>query len=139
MPNTSNADRIIPPPCPLAAAARANAQDTMSKTDALVVLYMKEGDQWQEVGRTEQVNDNLNPEFATPFLIQYHFERNQKLKFVVVDIDNATIDISDDDLVGEFRTRHVFGITEGGRTRWHDLFGWFVFGRGGKKGGDHVA
>ncbi|MBN3287034.1 CPNE3 protein, partial [Polyodon spathula] len=54
-----------------------------------------------QVGRTEQVKNCLNPQFAKKFVIDYYFELVQKLKFGVYDIDNKTIDLSDDDFLGE--------------------------------------
>lgn len=54
-----------------------------------------------QVGRTEKVQNCLNPKFAKKFLIDYHFEIVQKLKFGIYDIDNKTVDLSDDDFLGE--------------------------------------
>ncbi|MGH0141788.1 UNVERIFIED_CONTAM: hypothetical protein FKN15_074613 [Acipenser sinensis] len=59
------------------------------------------GTQWFEVGRTEQVQNCLSPQFAKKFVIDYYFELVQKLKFGVYDVDNKTIDLSDDDFLGE--------------------------------------
>lgn len=54
-----------------------------------------------QVGRTEKIQNCLNPKFAKKFLIDYHFEIVQKLKFGIYDIDNKTIDLNDDDFLGE--------------------------------------
>lgn len=54
-----------------------------------------------QVERTERINNCLNPKFAKKFLIDYHFEIIQKLRFGIYDIDNKTIDLSDDDFLGE--------------------------------------
>ncbi|KAM9487806.1 copine-3 isoform 2-T2 [Clarias gariepinus] len=76
--------------------------DVGSKSDPLCVLQINSsGTQWYEVGRTERVKNCLNPNFAKKFLIDYHFEMVQKLKFGVYDIDNKTVDLSDDDFLGE--------------------------------------
>lgn len=53
------------------------------------------------MGRTERVQNCLAPKFSKKFLIDYYFELMQKLKFGVYDIDNKTIDLSDDDFLGE--------------------------------------
>lgn len=45
--------------------------------------------------------NNLNPNFAKTFVIDYFFEEVQKLKFCVFDIDNATHSLEDDDFLGE--------------------------------------
>ncbi|XP_065114604.1 copine-3 isoform X1 [Paramisgurnus dabryanus] len=76
--------------------------DIGSKSDPLCVLLMNTSEnQWFEVGRTERVKNCLNPKFAKKFLVDYYFEIVQKLRFGVYDIDNKTIDLSDDDFLGE--------------------------------------
>lgn len=55
----------------------------------------------QQVARTERVQNCLSPKFAKKFVIDYYFEIVQKLKFGLYDIDNKTIDLSDDDFLGE--------------------------------------
>lgn len=53
------------------------------------------------MGRTEKVQNCLSPKFAKKFVVDYYFEIVQKLKFGVYDIDNKTIDLTDDDFLGE--------------------------------------
>ncbi|GCB63596.1 copine-3-like [Scyliorhinus torazame] len=77
-------------------------KDVTSKSDPLCALLMNVGgNEWVEIARTERVNNCLSPKFAKKFLIDYCFEQIQKLKFGVYDIDNKTIDLSDDDFLGE--------------------------------------
>ena len=38
-------------------------------------------DEYEEIGRTEVINDDLNPNFLEKILLEYTFERNQYLKF----------------------------------------------------------
>ncbi|XP_070708668.1 copine-3-like isoform X2 [Pempheris klunzingeri] len=77
-------------------------KDIGSKSDPLCVLLMSSADsQWYEVGRTEKVQNCLSPKFAKKFLIDYYFEVVQKLQFGIYDIDNKTIDLSDDDFLGQ--------------------------------------
>lgn len=103
--------------------------DVGSKSDPLCVLLNASGNQWFEVSRllcklfkclceneylkiecifvsqvnrTEKIKNCLNPKFAKKFVIDYYFEIVQKLRFAVYDIDNKTIDLSDDDFLGEF-------------------------------------
>jgi Ca2+-dependent lipid-binding protein len=53
-----------------------------------VILQMKRNNtQWFEVDRTETIFDNLNPNFAKSFLLDFHFEVQQHLKFLVYDYD----------------------------------------------------
>lgn len=44
----------------------------------------------------------MSPKFSKTFIIDYYFEVVQKLKFGIYDIDNKTIELSDDDFLGEF-------------------------------------
>uniref|UniRef100_A0A3P8VYB0 Copine III n=1 Tax=Cynoglossus semilaevis TaxID=244447 RepID=A0A3P8VYB0_CYNSE len=77
-------------------------KDIGSKSDPLCVLLMSSTDsQWYELARTEKVQNCLSPKFAKKFVIDYYFEIVQKLKFGVYDIDNKTVDLSDDDFLGE--------------------------------------
>lgn len=54
-----------------------------------------------QVARTEKVQNCLNPKFAKKFVIDYYFEMVQKLIFGIYDIDNKTVDLSDDDFLGQ--------------------------------------
>ena len=56
---------------------------------------------FQQVGRTEQVQNCLSPKFAKKFVVDYYFEIVQKLQFGIYDIDNKTVDLSDDDFLGQ--------------------------------------
>ncbi|KAG9333068.1 hypothetical protein JZ751_013536 [Albula glossodonta] len=77
-------------------------KDIGSKSDPLCVLLMNtQAQQWYEVDRTEKVQNCLKPKFAKKFVVDYYFELVQKLKFGIYDIDNKTIDLSDDDFLGE--------------------------------------
>ncbi|XP_019405582.1 PREDICTED: copine-3 isoform X2 [Crocodylus porosus] len=78
-------------------------RDVGSKSDPLCVLLQNtSGQQWYELDRTERIKNSLNPNFSKKFLIDYYFELVQKLKFGIYDIDNKTIDLNDDDFLGEF-------------------------------------
>ncbi|TRY56023.1 hypothetical protein DNTS_013854, partial [Danionella cerebrum] len=76
--------------------------DVGSKSDPLCVLFLLTAqNQWFEVDRTERVKNCLNPKFAKKFVVDYYFEIVQKLRFGVYDIDNKTLDLSDDDFLGD--------------------------------------
>uniref|UniRef100_A0A669PA38 Copine-3 n=1 Tax=Phasianus colchicus TaxID=9054 RepID=A0A669PA38_PHACC len=78
-------------------------KDVGSKSDPLCVLLQSmSGHQWYEVDRTERIKNSLNPKFSKKFLVDYYFELVQKLKFGIYDIDNKTIELADDDFLGEF-------------------------------------
>jgi hypothetical protein len=57
-----------------------------------------------QVGRTEQVKDNLNPNFAQSVTVDYHFEELQKLKFSVYDIDDPKSNLKKADFLGELES-----------------------------------
>lgn len=60
---------------------------------------MKQNNAWYQVGRTETINDNLNPNFKKTFLIDYVFEVVQPIRFEVRDDDgNAS------ELIGSVET-----------------------------------
>lgn len=44
--------------------------------------------------------DCLNPKFTKSFVIDYYFERNQPLKFMVYDIDSSSRRLEDNDFIG---------------------------------------
>ena len=54
----------------------------------------------EQYGRTEKIKDNQNPQFVKAIEITYQFEVVQKMKFLVVDIDNETVSVADDDFLG---------------------------------------
>ena len=64
-------------------------KDILSKSDPFCLVQMKDSwsEKFVEIGRTETVNDNLNPEFVKKFIISYNFETVQKMRFEVWDVD----------------------------------------------------
>ena len=50
---------------------------------------------------TEQVSNNVNPEFRTPIQVTYYFEKVQHIKFVMIDGDDG----DDYDTIGEIETQ----------------------------------
>ncbi|XP_071369124.1 copine-3-like isoform X3 [Centroberyx affinis] len=76
--------------------------DVFSKSDPLCVLLMSSsGSHWVEVGRTETIQNCLDPKFAKTFVIDYYFEMVQKLKFELYDIDSDSYSLKDADFLGE--------------------------------------
>ncbi|RWS12337.1 uncharacterized protein B4U79_04843 [Dinothrombium tinctorium] len=63
--------------------------DILSKSDPQCIVYLKDsyGNQYYELGKTEIIYDNLNPNFVKKFILDYNFEAVQHLKFEVWDID----------------------------------------------------
>ncbi|XP_060567238.1 copine-3-like [Ruditapes philippinarum] len=76
-------------------------KDVTSKSDPCAVVFVHQGGQWVELGRTENVENSLDPDFTKAFPIDYLFEEVQKVNIAVYDIDNSTSKLSDDDFLGQ--------------------------------------
>ncbi|XP_012991843.1 copine-5 isoform X2 [Esox lucius] len=78
-------------------------RDTFSKSDPLVVLYTQgvETKQWREFGRTEVIDNTLNPDFVRKYILDYFFEEKQNLRFDVYDIDSKSPDMAKHDFLGQ--------------------------------------
>lgn len=62
--------------------------DTMSYSDPFCVLFKQAGNMWQQIGKTEIIHDNLNPEFVTKTMVDFHFEQQEVFKVEVYDSDD---------------------------------------------------
>ncbi|XP_072306181.1 copine Va isoform X2 [Eucyclogobius newberryi] len=78
-------------------------RDTFSKSDPLVVLYTQgvECKQWREFGRTEVIDNTLNPDFVRKYILDYFFEEKQSLRFDVYDIDSKSPELGKHDFLGQ--------------------------------------
>ena len=76
--------------------------DTVTKSDPKCILleWRDEDETWVKVGETEQLEDNLNPNFATCLTVNYRFEALQQLKFVFIDKDIGEAE----ETIGEIET-----------------------------------
>merc|ERR1712076_193689 len=74
--------------------------DVRSQSDPQVELYTKKNGQWMELGKTEVVKDNPNPNFTTHIHVAYYFEVNQPLLLKVYDVDKRS-----KDFIGEYETK----------------------------------
>ncbi|KAG5282632.1 hypothetical protein AALO_G00058130, partial [Alosa alosa] len=70
--------------------------DTFSKSDPVVVLYVQGigTKEWREFGRTEMIDNTLNPDFVRKFVLDYFFEEKQNLRFDVYSMDSKSSNIS---------------------------------------------
>jgi len=69
-----------------------------------VIVFMKEGGKdssWQQIGKTEMINNNLNPDFSQQIVLNYMFEKEQHLQFQVYDMDRKT---KEKDFIGQMET-----------------------------------
>ncbi|NXA40062.1 CPNE9 protein, partial [Eudromia elegans] len=57
--------------------------DTFSKSDPVVILFVQGAgsSDWKEFGRTEVIDNTLNPDFVRKFVLDYYFEEKQNLRF----------------------------------------------------------
>ncbi|XP_043210499.1 copine-8-like isoform X1 [Amphibalanus amphitrite] len=80
--------------------------DVFSKSDPMVVVSVApfgssaRDRRWDEYKRTEVVQDNLNPDFATKVPIAYRFEEQQFLRFDVYDVDSSSARLEEHDFLG---------------------------------------
>uniref|UniRef100_A0A667ZUB0 Copine Va n=1 Tax=Myripristis murdjan TaxID=586833 RepID=A0A667ZUB0_9TELE len=70
---------------------------------SVVVLYTQgvESKQWREFGRTEVIDNTLNPDFVRKYILDYFFEEKQNLRFDVYDIDSKSPDLTKHDFLGQ--------------------------------------
>ena len=80
--------------------------DTFSKSDPFCVLYkLDTGNRWRQIGKTEVIHDNLNPEWVKKILVDFHFEQSEKFKVEVYDSDDnsqQTQNLSAHDFIGYY-------------------------------------
>uniref|UniRef100_A0A8B9TQJ5 C2 domain-containing protein n=1 Tax=Anas platyrhynchos TaxID=8839 RepID=A0A8B9TQJ5_ANAPL len=57
--------------------------------------------QWREFGRTEVIDNSLNPDFVRKFVLDYFFEEKQNLRFDLYDVDSKSPDLSKHDFLGQ--------------------------------------
>ncbi|XP_078340073.1 copine-8-like isoform X1 [Crassostrea virginica] len=76
--------------------------DVLSKSDPMCVMFMKDikTGTYYEHGRTETIDNQLNPNFATKFTVTYYFEELQSIKFEIYDVDSASRNLKDHDFIG---------------------------------------
>jgi hypothetical protein len=93
--------------------------DVFSKSDPFCLLYMKDGDSWLLVDRTETIDNTLDPVFQKKFVLEYRFEERQLLRFVVYDRDGPSARLEDHDYIGQMECSlgEVVSPQGGGLTR----------------------
>lgn len=53
-----------------------------------------------QIGRTETLKSNANPQFAKSIEVEYFFQEAQRVRFDVYDIDSKSMKLTDDDHLG---------------------------------------
>jgi hypothetical protein len=77
-------------------------KDAFSKSDPFCVMELQEvkSGEFREVGRSEYMLDNLNPEFRKEFLVDYFFEEHQLIRVTFYDRDSKSEDLKKHDYMG---------------------------------------
>lgn len=57
--------------------------------------------EWREFGRTEVIDNTLNPDFVHKFILDYFFEERQNLRFDLYDLDSKSENLSKHDFLGQ--------------------------------------
>ena len=83
-------------------AKNLKKMDKLDDSDPFCSLYMRDrtDDQWELVGSTETIDNNLNPSWIKHFDLAYEFHKNKQLKFEVYDDD----DDGKHELIGDIET-----------------------------------
>uniref|UniRef100_A0A8C5NG93 Copine-8 n=1 Tax=Gouania willdenowi TaxID=441366 RepID=A0A8C5NG93_GOUWI len=91
-------------------------RDTFSKSDpSKIQHFLKPSENYNKVnkiftkvffsfvqfGRTEVIDNTLNPEFVRKFLLDYFFEERQNLRFDLYDVDSKSANLSKHDFLGQ--------------------------------------
>ena len=68
--------------------------DIVTVSDPEVHVYMKNSKdaKYFLIGKTEMIDNNLNPDFTTTFNLDFFFEKQQYLKFEVYDVDQKGLE-----------------------------------------------
>merc|ERR1712013_432083 len=99
--------------------------DVFSKSDPFCVLYVKDSKskQWHCFGKTETIDNTLEPHFEKKFILQYKFEERQVLKFEVYDSDSDSTNLEDHDLIGSMECSLGEVVTQQGKGFTKQLTG----------------
>uniref|UniRef100_A0A671QZ49 Copine-8-like n=1 Tax=Sinocyclocheilus anshuiensis TaxID=1608454 RepID=A0A671QZ49_9TELE len=76
---------------------------SLSLLSTVCVLYIQGigNKEWREFGRTEVIDNTLNPDFVRKFILDYFFEERQNLKFDLYDVDSKSSNLSKHDFLGQ--------------------------------------
>jgi len=87
--------------------------DVFSKSDPYVKIFYKRSPLHKEqlIGRTETISNDLNPNWAKSFVVDYIFEARQEIRFEVYDEDDG----KNDDFIG--RSVTTIGALAGAKNQ----------------------
>jgi hypothetical protein len=87
-----------------------HSSDVFSKSDPYAKLALKTSGRWQDLGRTETLQNDHNPKFTKEFIVTYRFEEVQECLVTIMDDDYGK---TNDDLLGQ--ASFVLGTLMGSR------------------------
>uniref|UniRef100_A0A8D3BAZ9 Copine Va n=1 Tax=Scophthalmus maximus TaxID=52904 RepID=A0A8D3BAZ9_SCOMX len=73
-------------------------RDTFTKSDPCKLFFFT---MIMAFGRTEVIDNTLNPDFVRKYILDYFFEEKQNLRFDVYDIDSKSPDLAKHDFLGQ--------------------------------------
>jgi len=97
--------------------------DYLSLTDPQIKIYLERKGQYVYFDQTENIQDNLNPNFTKTFLLDYVFEVKQKMKFEVLNVGPGKselcgyVETSLGEIVGSKNMTGIFNIQDKGKTK----------------------
>ena len=65
-----------------------------------MIMKKSTGGGWNEIGRTETVVDNNNPDFVRQFIVDFNFEEVQTYRADLYDRDSSSERLNDHDFIG---------------------------------------
>jgi len=82
--------------------------DLLSNTDPKVYVFVEKRSYnnntvkkyWEKYDTTETINNNNNPVFTKSIMMDYNFEENLNLRFIVFDMDNDDEDFTKNEYIG---------------------------------------
>ncbi|XP_051710762.2 copine-5 isoform X3 [Oryctolagus cuniculus] len=76
-------------------------QRDLPAEDLLAEVESRNSIQVFHFGRTEVIDNTLNPDFVRKFVVDYFFEEKQNLRFDLYDVDSKSPDLSKHDFLGQ--------------------------------------
>jgi len=97
--------------------------DYLSLTDPQIKIYLERKGQFVYYDQTENIQDNLNPNFTKTFLLDYVFEVKQKMKFEILNVGPGKselcgyVETSLGEIIGSKNMTGIFSILDKGKTK----------------------
>jgi hypothetical protein len=90
-------------------------RDIGSPSDAMCVFFIYDRGTWTEFSRTEVCWNNPDPKWVATFKAAYIFEQEQRVRFVVADVDSDRASLKAHDIIGNAETSIQLLVADRGR------------------------